>query len=61
MTEYRSKVRDALYEAWRGGHLKAEVDDDGQPITIPPLKRSNDECEPSPADLLDVSIVSSQL
>uniref|UniRef100_A0A915A718 DIS3-like exonuclease 2 n=1 Tax=Parascaris univalens TaxID=6257 RepID=A0A915A718_PARUN len=49
-------VRDALYEAWRGGHLKAEVDDDGQPITIPPLKRSNDECEPSPADLLDLPV-----
>ncbi|VDM40534.1 unnamed protein product [Toxocara canis] len=49
-------VRDALYEAWRGGHLKAQVDDDGQPITIPPLKRTDDECEPSPAELLDLPV-----
>ncbi|CAG9539807.1 unnamed protein product [Cercopithifilaria johnstoni] len=47
-------VRDALYEAWRGGNLKARVDDNGQPLTIPPIKRSDYEIELSPAELLDL-------
>uniref|UniRef100_A0A0R3RSF8 DIS3-like exonuclease 2 n=1 Tax=Elaeophora elaphi TaxID=1147741 RepID=A0A0R3RSF8_9BILA len=47
-------VRDALYEAWRGGNLKARVDDNGQPLTIPPIKRSDYEVELSPAELLDL-------
>lgn len=51
------KVRDALYEAWRGGNLKARVDDNGQPLTIPPIKRSDYEIELSPAELLDVNFI----
>ncbi|VDN00888.1 unnamed protein product [Thelazia callipaeda] len=47
-------VRDALYEAWRGGHLKAVVDDNGKPLTIPPVKRSESEVDPTPAELLDL-------
>ncbi|MCP9265071.1 DIS3-like exonuclease 2 [Dirofilaria immitis] len=49
-------VRDALYEAWRSGNLKARVDDNGQPLTIPPIKRSDSEIELSPAELLDLPI-----
>ncbi|VDN87087.1 unnamed protein product [Brugia pahangi] len=48
-------VRDALYEAWRGGNLKASVDDNGKPLTIPPIKRNDYEVELSPAELLDVN------
>nr|CTP80735.1 BMA-DISL-2 [Brugia malayi] len=47
-------VRDALYEAWRGGNLKASVDDNGKPLTIPPIKRNDYEVELSPAELLDL-------
>lgn len=32
------QVRDSLYRAWRDGHLNVAVDDDGKPITIPPIK-----------------------
>lgn len=49
------KVRDALYEAWHAGNLKARVDDNGQPLTIPPIKRSDYEVELSPVELLDVN------
>ncbi|VDK85103.1 unnamed protein product [Onchocerca ochengi] len=49
-------VRDALYEAWRNGNLKARVDDNGQPLTIPPIKRTDSEIELSPAELLDLPI-----
>lgn len=37
------------------GNLKARVDDNGQPLTIPPIKRSDCEIELSPAELLDVN------
>lgn len=46
------QVRDALYDAWRNGSLKARVDDDGKPLSIPPVKRS----EEIHADLIDVSL-----
>lgn len=31
-------VRDALYYAWRTGHLNMTSDDNGQPISVPPIK-----------------------
>ncbi|KAI6244124.1 DIS3-like exonuclease 2 [Aphelenchoides fujianensis] len=31
-------VRESLYEAWRGGHLNVPCDEDGQPLTVPPVK-----------------------
>lgn len=31
-------VRDALYYAWRMGHLNLPSDDNGQPISVPPIK-----------------------
>ncbi|CAD5229305.1 unnamed protein product [Bursaphelenchus okinawaensis] len=31
-------LRDSLYEAWRSGHLKITFDDDGTPLTVPPVK-----------------------
>ncbi|VDN21763.1 unnamed protein product [Gongylonema pulchrum] len=49
-------IRDALYEAWRAGNLKATVDDNGQPLTIPPVRRDQTETDPSPAELLDLPV-----
>lgn len=31
------KVRDGLYNAWRQGKLKMSKDDDGKPMSIPPI------------------------
>ena len=35
-------VRDALYQAWRNGQLNLPCDDNGQPMTIPPVKSDVD-------------------
>lgn len=32
------QVRDVLYFAWREGKLNERMDDDGQLITVPPVK-----------------------
>ncbi|KAI6209481.1 DIS3-like exonuclease 2 [Aphelenchoides besseyi] len=31
-------VRESLYEAWRSGQLNVPCDEDGQPLTVPPIK-----------------------
>ncbi|CAD5234499.1 unnamed protein product [Bursaphelenchus xylophilus] len=31
-------IRDSLYEAWRTGHMKITCDEDGTPLTVPPVK-----------------------
>ncbi|EYB90524.1 hypothetical protein Y032_0219g2479 [Ancylostoma ceylanicum] len=43
-------IRENLYQAWRAGHLNVSRDDNGQPITIPPV------AAPKPDDLVEVSI-----
>lgn len=50
-------VRDALYEAWRSGQLNVPCDDNGQPITIPPVKSDvdSDDEQAKIASLLEVS------
>uniref|UniRef100_A0A914WIJ6 Ribonuclease II/R domain-containing protein n=1 Tax=Plectus sambesii TaxID=2011161 RepID=A0A914WIJ6_9BILA len=34
-------VRDNMYRSWREGHLNISRDDDGQPLTIPPIKQDS--------------------
>ncbi|WKX92879.1 hypothetical protein Q1695_010704 [Nippostrongylus brasiliensis] len=43
-------IRENLYQAWRAGHLNVTREDNGQPITIPPV------AVPKPDDLVEVSI-----
>uniref|UniRef100_A0A158R444 RNB domain-containing protein n=1 Tax=Syphacia muris TaxID=451379 RepID=A0A158R444_9BILA len=38
-------VRDALFCAWREGHLKTIADENGQPITVPPIRSLMEEEE----------------
>ncbi|VDM72052.1 unnamed protein product [Strongylus vulgaris] len=41
-------IRENLYQAWRAGHLNVSREDNGQPITIPPV------AAPKPDDLVEV-------
>ncbi|VDN21022.1 unnamed protein product, partial [Cylicostephanus goldi] len=43
-------IRENLYQAWRAGHLNVSREDNGQPITIPPV------AAPKPDDLIEVPI-----
>uniref|UniRef100_A0A7I4Y1S2 Ribonuclease II R domain containing protein n=1 Tax=Haemonchus contortus TaxID=6289 RepID=A0A7I4Y1S2_HAECO len=43
-------IRENLYQAWRAGHLNVSREDNGQPITIPPV------AAPKSDDLVEVSI-----
>ncbi|KJH49197.1 RNB-like protein [Dictyocaulus viviparus] len=43
-------IRENLYQAWRAGHLNVSHEDNGQPITIPPV------APPKSDDLIEVSI-----
>lgn len=43
-------IRENLYQAWRAGHLNVAREDNGQPITIPPV------APPKPDDLVEVPI-----
>lgn len=36
-------VRDNLYQAWRNGQLHVEKDDNGQPLTIPPVQPADED------------------
>lgn len=38
-------VRDALFCAWREGHLRTSIDENGQPITVPPIRSLAEEEE----------------
>lgn len=39
------KVRDALFCAWRESHLKTSIDEDGRPVTVPPIRSLAEEEE----------------
>ncbi|KHJ90212.1 RNB-like protein, partial [Oesophagostomum dentatum] len=43
-------IRENLYQAWRAGHLNVSREDNGQPITIPPV------AAPKPDDMVEVPI-----
>ncbi|VDO63770.1 unnamed protein product [Heligmosomoides polygyrus] len=43
-------IRENLYQAWRAGHLNVAREDNGQPITIPPV------APPKPDDLVELEI-----
>lgn len=36
-------IRDAMYMAWRSGQLNMACDEDGQPISVPPVPNSEKE------------------
>uniref|UniRef100_A0A0N4V7R2 RNB domain-containing protein n=1 Tax=Enterobius vermicularis TaxID=51028 RepID=A0A0N4V7R2_ENTVE len=38
-------VRDALFCAWRESHLKTSIDEDGRPVTVPPIRSLAEEEE----------------
>ncbi|VDM64417.1 unnamed protein product [Angiostrongylus costaricensis] len=44
------QIRENLYQAWRAGHLNVSREDNGQPITIPPV------AAPKCDDLVEISI-----
>ncbi|KHJ92296.1 RNB-like protein [Oesophagostomum dentatum] len=43
-------IRENLYQAWRAGHLNVSREDNGQPITIPPV------AAPKPDDMVELEL-----
>lgn len=52
-------VRDSLYQAWRSGTLNILYDDNGQLISVPPIKFPNQHVidEKLPGEIFQVNIL----